>query len=238
MNESKREGDPGADVAPAAHQQIIRSRVDDAQRNRRLDDPGRRRDDVERGEGQGDAVRDGERRHHERQLTDGPAQQEQADEEQQVVGSDQDVMHTRGDEALHDRPDALPAAGEILELDPARVEDGLRQRGAFVDVQERLMVRVVREHHRRHGDGSRRAVERVPEVQPDRLAIFHHLGVRPFRPQRAAVGRHQQPRRQEVDHRALTLRHERRVEQTLGRVDVQIVGDVEHVRDERAVNRA
>ena len=94
VDESEGERDPGADVAAAAHQQVVGADVDDAERDRGLDQTRRRRHDVQRRERQRDAVRDRERRHHQRQLTDGPAEQQQADEKQQVVGTDQDVVHT------------------------------------------------------------------------------------------------------------------------------------------------
>ena len=44
-----------------------------------------------------------------------------------------------------DRERALARAGEVLELGAAAVENRLRQRVAFVDVEERLMLRIVRE---------------------------------------------------------------------------------------------
>ena len=43
VDEAERERDPGAHVAAAAHQQVVGADVDDAQRDRRLDDPRRRR---------------------------------------------------------------------------------------------------------------------------------------------------------------------------------------------------
>ena len=76
------------------------------------------------------------------------AEQQQADEEQQVVRADQDVVDAGRQELAHDGERALPRAGEVLEPRAAAVENRLRQRVAFVDVQERLMLRVVRKHHR------------------------------------------------------------------------------------------
>ena len=114
MDEAERERDPGAHVAAAADQQVVGADVDDAQRDRRLDDPRRRGDEVQRRERQRDAVRDGERGDDERQLAERAAEQQQADQEQQVVGADQDVVDAGGQELPDDRERALARAGEVL----------------------------------------------------------------------------------------------------------------------------
>ena len=72
----------------------------------------RRREDVQRRQRQRDAVRDRERGHDRNQLADRPAEQQQADEEQQVIGADQDVMDARRHEPLARRrsvPCRVPA---------------------------------------------------------------------------------------------------------------------------------
>ena len=56
------------------------------------------------------------------------AEQQQADEEQQVIRADQDVVDAGRHEPADDGERALPRAGEVLEPCAAAVEDRLRQR--------------------------------------------------------------------------------------------------------------
>ena len=49
------------------------------------------------------------------ELPERSAEQQQADEEQQVVRADQDVVDARRQERLNDGEGALPRAGEVLE---------------------------------------------------------------------------------------------------------------------------
>ena len=116
MDEAERERNPGADVAAVADQQVVGADVDDAQRDGRLDQARRRADEVERGQRQRDAVRHGERRHDDDELPGRAAEQQQADEEQQVIRSDEDVTDAGRQEPPHDGEGALPRAGEILEV--------------------------------------------------------------------------------------------------------------------------
>ena len=58
VDEAEGERNPGAHVAAAADQQVVGADIDDAERDRRLDDARRRADQVQRGERQRDAVRD------------------------------------------------------------------------------------------------------------------------------------------------------------------------------------
>ena len=116
VDEAEGERNPGAHVAAVADQQVVGADVDDAERDRRLDDPRRRADEVQRRERQRDAVRDGERGDDERELAERAAEQQQPDEEQQVVRTDQDVVDARRQELLDDRERALARAGEVLEL--------------------------------------------------------------------------------------------------------------------------
>jgi hypothetical protein len=50
VDEAEGERNPGADVASTADQQVVGADVDDAERDRRLDDPRRRADEVQRRE--------------------------------------------------------------------------------------------------------------------------------------------------------------------------------------------
>src|SRR5260370_33804352 len=71
-----------------------------------------------------------------------------------MIGANQDVMDTGRNELANDGEDALAVADEVFELRVAAVENRLRgERGAFVEVQKRLMGRIVREESR--GDGHR-----------------------------------------------------------------------------------
>ena len=53
--------------------------------------------------------------HDQQQPAERAAQQQQADQEEQMIGTDQDVMHAGRQELAHDRERALARAGEILE---------------------------------------------------------------------------------------------------------------------------
>ena len=87
------------------------------------------------------------------------AEQQQADQEQQVVGADQDVMDAGRDEPA-ERPRRCPAAcrrSTRTACVPRRESPARSSASAFVDVDERLVLRVVREHHGRDRDRAGRA---------------------------------------------------------------------------------
>ena len=169
----------------------------------------------------------------------GAAEQQQADEEQDVIGSDEDVLDTRRHECAEHRAHALPRAGEVVEHGMPRVEDGLVPQGlVLVDVHEGLVAGVVREEHRVHVDLSGRAdgVDRDVESQP--LAVGHR---------RDAVEPHGDRDAVEQDGQA-TLQHRRqggsvlpgdgRVEQRVGVAEPQLVGGVEVVDGQGAADAA
>ncbi len=81
------------------------------------------------------------------------------------------------------------------------------------------------------------AGQRVAERQLQRLTIGDDLRRRPLRRQRDAVGRHRQPAGEQLRDRRRLLRRDRRIEQPLGRIDVQVVAEIEDVRDQRALDR-
>ena len=129
-----------------------------------------------------------------------------------MVGADQDVVNAGRQELPDDGEGALPRAGEVLELRAAAVEDRLSQRVAFVDVQERLVVRIVRETSRRATDSVPGAARRAGSegaggATADPAATST---VRPFRLERTAVGGDGKSRRQQVHDRAGALRERRR----------------------------
>ena len=104
----------------------------------------------ERRQRQRDAVRHRESRHDEQQPPERAAEQEQADQEQQMIRADEDVMDPRRQELPDDRERALPCSREVLERGLRAVENRLGEGVAFVHVDERLVVGVVRKE--RAGD--------------------------------------------------------------------------------------
>ena len=156
-----------------------------------------------------------------------------------MIGADQDVMDAGRQELLHDGERALARAGEVLEAWCGRRRGSPAVSAvALVDVEERLVLRIVGKHLRRHGDhaGARRQREAQRELQ--RLAIGDDLRVRPLRasastPSATTVSR----AREQLRDRRRLLRRDRRIEQPFGRIDVQVVREVEDVRDQRAFDR-
>ena len=138
----------------------------------------------------------------------------------------------------HDGRRALPRAGEVLEVGAAAIENRLRQRAALVDVEERLVLRIVREHRRADagpfppGPRARSGRASLSDWRSATTSADDHCGVSAT-PFAVTVSR---PAKQPRDGRRL-LRRDRRIEQPLGRLDVQIVREVEDVRDERALDR-
>ena len=192
--------DPGAHVPSAVDEQVVRADVDDAERDRRLDDPGRRADEIERGERQRDAVSDGERRHDERQLPDRAAEQQQPDEKQQMVRANQDVMNPRRHEPARRRPGRPDACRRNIRTAPCR------------DRESPASARRPRRCSRRSGGSDRtETAMRRPRscpgarsrpnlsAQPDRLPIGDDFRRRPCRCQHASVRRDLEPAGEQSD---------------------------------------
>ena len=100
----------------------------------------------EGGERQRDAVAEGEGRDDQAEAAERAAEEQQADQEQDVVRADHDVVDAGRHERRQHRGDAGPAAGVVVHRRPPRVEDGLvPQRAVLVDVDERLVLAVVGE---------------------------------------------------------------------------------------------
>ena len=134
----------------------------------------------ERRQRQRDAVRDGERGDDQRQPPDRAAEQQQSDQEQQMVGPDQDVVDAgRHETCWTTARTPWRRAGEIFEPRLAAIEDRLRQRIALVDVDECLVDRIVGKQRGGHGDRSRRAIDGESGAEPQRLAIRQNFRRRP-----------------------------------------------------------
>ena len=167
------------------------------------------------------------------------AQQQQADEEQQVVGADQDVMDAGRDELSDDRERPWRAPAKYSRC------GACRDRGSSATSAPRL-----RRRSRTSGASDRTEtspsstatapggeIDRIANVKAHRLAFAQNLESVSIRasacgrpPRLADAGRAWPawPSARSVD--------DRRVEQTFGRRDLKIVREVEDVRDERDVH--
>jgi hypothetical protein len=109
-------------------------------------------------ERQRQAVADRERRDDPQQRPRLRAEQQQADQEQDVIRPDQDVMHARRHERRRHRQRAAYGPRIIHALGRAAIEDALiPERAILIDVDERLMDPVVGEEQRPHGERARPA---------------------------------------------------------------------------------
>ena len=115
MDEAERERNPRPHVASAADHQVVGADVDDAQGDGRLDDVRRRVQELERGERERHAMGRRKRTDDERELAERAAQEQQANQKEQMVGTDQDMVHAGRHEPSNDRQRPLPAAGIVLE---------------------------------------------------------------------------------------------------------------------------
>src|SRR5688572_27278555 len=92
VDEPEDKRNPGSNIPSFFHEKIVEAHIDDAEGDRRLDDSRRRRKDVEGGQRESDAVRDRERRYHNKQAAHGATQQQQPNQEQQVIRADQNMV--------------------------------------------------------------------------------------------------------------------------------------------------
>ena len=137
------------------------------------------------------------------------------------------------------RPAALPA--KYSNVGPAAIENRLRQRLAFVDVDERLMVRIVREHRRRDFSACPAAAGQfVPDLRSgsDCRSGRTSASAPTLAVNGPAVGGQCEPRPQQRDIAACASVDHVGFQKLFGRRDVEIVSDVEDVCDERHVDRA
>ena len=109
VNESEDERHPRTDVAPAPDQQIVCAHVDDAQGDRRLDQPRRRPEHLEDGQCEGHAVCERECADDHEQLSKAPAKEQQPDQKQDVIRTDGNMANPERNEPLRDGQQAPPA---------------------------------------------------------------------------------------------------------------------------------
>ena len=112
------------------------------------------------------------------------------------------------------------------------------QRVPFVHVQERLVLRIVREQDCGHRDHAGRGRRLVAQVQPNRLPIWQHVGIEPRRIDNAPVRLDPQSRREDPLQGRHSAPQQAGVEQLFRRSGVQIVAGVEHVHDEAGFDSA
>jgi hypothetical protein len=133
-------------------------------------------------------VREREGADHQHQPAQRTAEQQQADQELEMVGSNQNVMNAGAGEPLSDRQHALLRPGEILHRAAVPVEHRLRaKRRSFVDIHEGLVERIVGKQARRDADDARRARQHAGEEEAERLSVGQRLPPRPRRRIRPAV---------------------------------------------------
>ena len=89
-----------------------------------------------------------------------------------MVRTYQNVMDARRYESLHDRDYALPRAGEIFGLFVRAAKNDLGGKAVvFVEIDEGLMIWIVRKQSRAHGKPAWRGWKRVPELNTQRLTV-------------------------------------------------------------------
>ena len=185
-------------------------------------------------------MRERERADDQQQLPHRATEQQQPDEKQQMIRPDQNMVDAVRHEPGQNGQDSRRGTRVVVEPDASPVENRLgRDPVAFVEIDERLMHRVIGEHARGHADDPRRAVELDVRVEANRLALCERLGSGPRADrERPAVHAQLQPVGEKRRERGAARGEPLRVEQLLRRLDPEIVGDVEDVRDERQVERA
>src|SRR5688500_17771386 len=103
-------------------------------------------------------------------------EQEKADKEQQMVGTDQDVVDACRYEFLNNRPHALPRPDEVFRLCSRAIENKLRRQIiVLIHIDERLMLRIVGEHEGPDDDDSWGIGNGIPQMQAKRLAVGKDL---------------------------------------------------------------
>jgi hypothetical protein len=236
LDEAERERDQRSHVAAAASNEVVGADKDDAERDGGLDHRGRRRHHIECGERERDAVADGEGGDDLEERLPPSAEQQQTNQEQDVIGTDEDVVNPRRDE----RPDH----GERATRGPCvirairvvvRQDELLPKLAIFVDVHERLMERIVGEEHRVHAErGGTRCAN--AKAQTDPLSIRNRIDRAPFERQRR-VGPQHEPLGDERSNAIAIRGREARFEQPFRRCDPQLVGCIDDVNHQRAVDR-
>src|SRR4051794_5636632 len=107
-----------------------------------------------------------------------------------MVRSDQDVVNAGRQKLLDDRDRALARPRVVLEQRTAAVENRLRERLAFVDVQKGLVLGIVGKDPREYGQRARAAAQGEAYREAQRLPIADDVRRKPLRRQPASVGAH------------------------------------------------
>ena len=116
-----------------------------------------------------------------------------------MIGADQDVMNTRRYELPDHSQYTLPGSRKILGLRMVDVENHLRCQGiALVDIDERLMLRIVSKHFRGNRHHAGRGYIRIAEMESDRLALLQNFPLKPLRAQRMTICGETKSRREKV----------------------------------------
>jgi hypothetical protein len=166
---------------------------------------------------------------------DAAAKQQQADDEQDVVGADGDVMDPGRSECLEHRPRALASAGVILGRLTARVEDVLTHEDiSVVDVHERLMIWVVREECGMQRQPAGRTRQRYPPRDFDGKAVRQRTHGADLPRDVAAIHGHRHAGLNERRHARTVAFEGGAVEECIRRPETELMGEIEVVKHQRA----
>src|SRR5207248_11162034 len=151
VDEPERERDSRAPVAAArTRAKILEADVDDAERDQGLDDAPRDPDHAQDGERERDAVRQREGRGYLYDALQGSPEQQQPDDEEDVIGTDEDMVDPGADERGENRRDSFRTLGIDIHAWSLGGQDLLRRDPAarVVDIQECLVLTVLGEEPR------------------------------------------------------------------------------------------
>src|SRR6516225_4451627 len=107
-----------------------------------------------------------------------------------MIRTDQDVMNSGRDELSNYGKHALACSREVFHTRLIHTQNELCWcRIVLIYVHERLVIWIVREHHRGDGDDAWRTCNGVLQVEPDRLPVLDNFALQPFRTQRTPICR-------------------------------------------------
>ena len=116
----------------------------------------------------------------------------------------------------------------------AGIEDRLGQRPPVVDVEERLMLRIVGKKDGRQRQPAGHPAARADERQPQRLPVREDLNRPPAQRGRRAIGEQREPRRQACFQGGCVGSGDTGLQQLLRRGDAKLVRGVEDVHGKGA----
>src|SRR5262249_54563850 len=152
MDEAEGQGDPDAHVAAAANHQIICANIDNAERNCWFDETWRRMEQAQQCQHERDRIARRKTAGQPCELTPRSSGEEHPEQKKKMVRPETDMAESSGDESPANRRRTFPRASVVVETGFRGIENGLqRQHVAFVNIDERLMGRVVRKHPRVDG---------------------------------------------------------------------------------------